>query len=193
MLFCRIFALNLTTLTQTVFFGQSYVQGSVDGPASTAQISVISSTAMAVNPMTGDVSPRMRMLGPCSICMFVVIFLFTSVWSQAAVVSLHGMLVRRMIFPNHVCAIHSVLPAGPVGEQQPRFLRCAPHLQQRHRSLCGDAVRHGRVWRSRNRYVSETAMRSSVKARHEPCADMDVCNARFPRHCFLTCNSMDTC
>jgi hypothetical protein len=49
------------------------------------------------------------------------------------------------------------------------------------------------VWRSRNRYVSETAMRSSVKARHEPCADMDVCNARFPRHCFLTCNSMDTC
>ncbi len=54
----RIFALNVTTKTQTVFAGMANLPGNQDGPALSAQIVTGSSSALAVNPMTGDVSAQ---------------------------------------------------------------------------------------------------------------------------------------
>ncbi len=56
----RIFALNVTSKTQTVFAGTVNVEGNVDGPALSAQITTKVYSALAVNSMTGDVSVAPR-------------------------------------------------------------------------------------------------------------------------------------
>jgi hypothetical protein len=64
---CRIFALNMTTMNQTVYAGANFMEGNADGPVSSAQISVGPNTAMAVHPTTGDLYLVSSSAGSCTV------------------------------------------------------------------------------------------------------------------------------